>query len=119
MKIGELARESGVNPRLLRYYEEQGLLRSERSGGGHRRYPANAVTVVHNIRTLLAAGLPTAVIREVLPCIEGPGPEIHPCVLSYLQEQLGDIDTRISTLQSTRTALASLIEATERTHAVA
>ncbi|GIH80400.1 MerR family transcriptional regulator [Planobispora longispora] len=117
MKIGELARESGANPRLLRYYEEQGLLRSERSGGGHRRYPENAVAVVRNIRTLLAAGLPTAVIREVLPCIEGPGPDIHPCVLSYLQEQLGDLDTRISALQGARTSLASLIEATQRTHA--
>lgn len=34
MKIGDLARETGVSPRLLRYYEEQGLLASERPSGG-------------------------------------------------------------------------------------
>ncbi|GAA5770971.1 hypothetical protein Aros01_07505 [Streptosporangium roseum] len=34
MKIGDLARETGVSVRLLRYYEEQGLLVSERAGGG-------------------------------------------------------------------------------------
>nr|BFE85511.1 hypothetical protein GCM10020093_081120 [Planobispora longispora] len=38
-------------------------------------------------------------------------------MLSYLQEQLGDLDTRISALQGARTSLASLIEATQRTHA--
>ncbi|TBL33964.1 MerR family DNA-binding transcriptional regulator [Verrucosispora sp. NA02020] len=37
MKIGELSRLTGVSPRLLRYYEEQGLLTSYRIGAGHRR----------------------------------------------------------------------------------
>ncbi len=43
MKIGDLARETGVSPRLLRYYEEQGLLTSHRVGGGHRRYADDGV----------------------------------------------------------------------------
>ncbi len=37
--IGEVARRSGVAASALRFYEERGLIRSERAGSGHRRYP--------------------------------------------------------------------------------
>jgi MerR family redox-sensitive transcriptional activator SoxR len=39
MTIGEVARRSGVASSALRFYEERGLIRSERAGSGHRRYP--------------------------------------------------------------------------------
>ena len=39
LTIGEVARRSGVAASALRFYEERGLLRSERGGSGHRRYP--------------------------------------------------------------------------------
>ena len=37
--IGEAARRSGVAASALRFYEERGLIASERKGFGHRRYP--------------------------------------------------------------------------------
>src|SRR5262245_44804820 len=37
--IGEAARRSGVAASALRFYEERGLIRSQRAGSGHRRYP--------------------------------------------------------------------------------
>jgi MerR family redox-sensitive transcriptional activator SoxR len=37
--IGDVARRSGVAASALRFYEERGLITSERSGGGQRRYP--------------------------------------------------------------------------------
>jgi MerR family redox-sensitive transcriptional activator SoxR len=37
--IGEVARRSGVAASALRFYEERGLIASERAGSGHRRYP--------------------------------------------------------------------------------
>ncbi|MEU1730960.1 MerR family transcriptional regulator [Streptosporangium sp. NPDC020145] len=113
MKIGELARETGVSVRLLRYYEEQGLLTSHRSASGHRHYTAEAPTVVGHIRVLLAAGLPTRTIRDILPCIEGPGPDIHPCVQNYLRTHLEEIETQITTLQRSRSSLTNLLTATE------
>jgi MerR family redox-sensitive transcriptional activator SoxR len=39
LTIGEVARRSGVAASALRFYEERGLIRSERAGSGHRRFP--------------------------------------------------------------------------------
>ncbi|MFI7077323.1 MerR family transcriptional regulator [Micromonospora sp. NPDC049903] len=112
MKIGELSRLTGVSPRLLRYYEEQELLTSDRTGRGHRRYTGDAPMVVGHIRALLAAGLTTSVIREVLSCVRGPGLELEHCAAPTLSDQLRSLDARISTLQNARTALVRLLTTT-------
>ncbi len=39
LTIGETSRRSGVAASALRFYEERGLIESERAGSGHRRYP--------------------------------------------------------------------------------
>src|SRR5690348_18392451 len=39
LTIGDVSRRSGVAPSALRFYEQRGLIASERSGSGHRRYP--------------------------------------------------------------------------------
>jgi MerR family transcriptional regulator, redox-sensitive transcriptional activator SoxR len=39
LTIGETASRSGVAASALRFYEERGLISSERAGSGHRRYP--------------------------------------------------------------------------------
>jgi len=116
MKIGELVDRTGVNHRLLRYYEEQGLLKSHRTGGGaHRHYDDEAPETVRRIRALLAAGLSTAVIRDVLPCAEGAGLDFDfaACTLDTLRVHLTGIDERLAELQETRGALSALIERTE------
>ncbi len=39
LTIGEVAARSGVATSALRFYEQRGLISSERTGAGHRRYP--------------------------------------------------------------------------------
>jgi MerR family redox-sensitive transcriptional activator SoxR len=39
LTITEVSRRSGVASSALRFYEERGLIQSERAGSGHRRYP--------------------------------------------------------------------------------
>ena len=39
LTISEVSRRSGVAASALRFYEEKGLIKSERAGSGHRRYP--------------------------------------------------------------------------------
>ena len=43
LTIGEIARRSGVASSALRFYEEKGLVASERAGSGHRRYPRSVL----------------------------------------------------------------------------
>ena len=69
MRIGELAERAKVSPRALRYYEEHDLLTSERTSGGQRTYPAEAVARVRLIQQLYAAGLSSSVIVRLLPCV--------------------------------------------------
>ncbi|TDW22848.1 MerR family transcriptional regulator [Kribbella kalugense] len=75
MRIGELADATGVSSRSLRYYEEQGLIRSGRTAGGWREFDQSMVERVVMIQHLLAAGLCSATIAELLPCLEAPPAE--------------------------------------------
>lgn len=111
MKIGELSRETGVSVRLLRYYEEQGLLASQRTPGGHRSYDDSAPTTVRRIRALLGAGLPTRVIREILDCVCGSESEVEPCLTPMLLGQLRGIEERIVQLEGSRASLAEILTA--------
>ncbi|HEY3075785.1 MAG TPA: redox-sensitive transcriptional activator SoxR [Burkholderiales bacterium] len=43
LSIQEISRRSGVAASALRFYEERGLIKSERSGAGHRRFPRAAL----------------------------------------------------------------------------
>ena len=95
MRIGELARRVGVAPRLLRYYEEQGLLRPRRTSSGYREYGEADVDVVHHVRTLLAAGLSTTTIGELLPCMGADGERLIascPELLDDLQRERDRLD---------------------------
>ncbi len=78
MLIGELAERTGVSARLLRYYEEQGLLTATRRSNGYRSYGECAPEQVIKIKKLLAAGLTTDDIRDVLPCLTLADNELVP-----------------------------------------
>jgi DNA-binding transcriptional MerR regulator len=58
--------------RLLRYYEEQGLLAPSRADNGYREYGESHVDVVRQIAGLLDAAWPTGIIEQLLPCLGTP-----------------------------------------------
>jgi DNA-binding transcriptional MerR regulator len=110
--IGELAQRTGVSQRSLRYYEQQGLLSAGRDVHGYRRYGPDSVRAVARIRALLAAGLSTDVIREVLPCVGGGDPielELCPDLVRTIRRELAELDARIGELQDRRSTLAGYI----------
>src|SRR4051812_42535298 len=72
MRIGKLAERTETSQRLLRYYEEQGLIFPTRTGNGYRDYDERYVDRVAQIRGLLDAGLPTRMIKQLLPCLDKP-----------------------------------------------
>lgn len=112
MRIGELARRTGVSERALRYYEEQGLLTPERRPSGYRVYRDEHVPAVRRIRILLAAGLSTAQIQECLPCIVDDDGLLTPGCPELVEELVRHrhrIDAAIDELQATRATLDAII----------
>lgn len=57
---------SGVDPQMLRVYEQRGLVSPFRTGGGTRRYSQDDIARIADITTLLAEGLNLAGIGHVL-----------------------------------------------------
>jgi len=65
--IGELAERAGVTVKTVRFYADRGLLpQVSRSGGGHRRFPAEALDRVRLIRSLRTLELPVPDVSRML-----------------------------------------------------
>jgi len=109
MRIGELAQQTGVSVRSLRYYEEQGLLVSERSPSGQRTYVEAAVERVRFVQRMYAAGLSSRTIAELLPCVETPSADHTDDAWERMLQERARLDEHIAGLVETRAALDSLI----------
>jgi len=66
LTIGETAKRSGVAASALRFYEEKGLIASERAGSGHRRYPRPVLRRIAFIVFAQRVGLSLEEIRAEL-----------------------------------------------------
>lgn len=115
MRIGELAKRTGVSERSLRYYEKQGLLAADRTRGGHRDYPESAVDRVIRIQELFAAGLSSSKIYQLLPCTRdadgGPSASATPWLVAELTRERARIDGQVEELLRARTVLDEVITA--------
>jgi MerR family redox-sensitive transcriptional activator SoxR len=66
LTIGEVSRRSGVASSALRFYESRGLIESDRSGSGHRRYPRPVLRRIAFIVFAQRVGLTLEEIGEEL-----------------------------------------------------
>lgn len=118
MRIGELAERTRVPARLLRYYEEQGLIAPRRLDNGYRDYDEYLVGRVLKIRGLLDAGIPTRIIGDMLPClhqsqdivVENPDPELR----ELLERERDRMTEKIEFLAHNRDAISRYIDALGR-----
>ncbi|MEU7136818.1 MerR family transcriptional regulator [Streptomyces sp. NPDC046261] len=115
MRIGELSERTGTSRRLLRYYEQQGLIAAARSANGYREYDERFVDRVLQIRGLLDAGLPTRIIKQILPCLDKPR-NIHfsdatPQMLATLERERDRMTRRVECLTRNRDAIADYLDA--------
>jgi DNA-binding transcriptional MerR regulator len=115
MRIGELSRRTGVPARMLRYYEQQGLLRPGREQNGYRCYGPGTVELVQQIRGLLDAGLTTDIVRRILPFLDHPGqiavhPDCLPETAALLAEEADRIQRRIDCLARNRDAIHGYLD---------
>ena len=78
LSIGEVAARSGVATSALRFYEEHGLITSDRADSNHRRYHADVLRRVSFIRVAQKVGLTLAEIRSALELLpDGRTPNRH------------------------------------------
>ncbi|WP_158862263.1 MerR family transcriptional regulator [Leifsonia sp. AG29] len=114
MRIGDLARRTGASVRSLRYYEQQGLLVSERSPSGQRLYCEEAVERVEFVQRLLAAGLSSATILQLLPCVDAPSSDNSAAALERMAHERVRLSERIADLIATRDALDEAMDRARR-----
>ncbi|RSD13920.1 MerR family transcriptional regulator [Amycolatopsis eburnea] len=115
MRIGELAERTGTARRLLRYYEEQGLIVASRGANGYRDYDEPTVDRVLQVRGLLDAGLPTRIIKQILPCLDKPRaiyfPDATPEMLATLEAERDRMARRAECLLRNRDAISEYLDA--------
>ncbi|GAB2451176.1 DNA-binding transcriptional MerR regulator [Conyzicola lurida] len=108
LRIGDIANQAGVSTRSLRYYEEKGLLASERSSTGQRTYSESAVERVQLIQQFFTAGLPSRTILQLLPCVESGLATDE--VFEVLEAERDRITAAMADLSAARDALDRMID---------
>jgi MerR family redox-sensitive transcriptional activator SoxR len=109
LTIGEVSRRSGVASSALRFYEERGLITSERAGSGHRRYPR---PVLRRIAFIVFAQRVGLTLEEIgselakLPPDRAPGRRDWSRLSSKWSAR---IDERIAELERLRAGLTECI----------
>ena len=107
LRIGDIAARAGVSTRSLGYYEEQGLLSSQRTSTGQRTYAESAVERVRLIQQFFTAGLPSRTILQILPCVDTGTATRESFAL--LAAERGRITAAMAELAAARDALDDII----------
>ena len=115
MNIGEAARASGLPPKTIRYYEEIGLVRSDRRDNNYRDYSEIAL---HNLRFLQRAralGFSIEDCRQLLS-LYGDKRRASADVRRVAEEHIDEIDGKIAELKAMRKTLSPLVHACHGDH---
>lgn len=102
LKIGELARRSGVSAKAIRFYEAVGVLPPPvRAANDYRLYGGGAVDLLRFVKQSQGLGLTLKEIREIVAIWQGGRP---PCrhVYGLLREKAASLDRKLSDLMLLR-----------------
>jgi MerR family redox-sensitive transcriptional activator SoxR len=109
LTIGEISRRSGVAASALRFYEERGLITSEREGAGHRRYPRPVLRRIAFIVFAQRIGLTLEEIGNELAKLPPHRAPTRSDWSRLSQAWTSRIDGRIAELQRLRAGLTECI----------
>lgn len=121
VKIGELARRTGVTAKALRYYERLGLVTPERAtggtsrpkaGGGYRAYDEGHVRIVAEIQELAGLGIAPGRARPFVECLDAGHQHGDDCPasLAAYRDSIAELDRVIGALTARRGALLARLE---------
>lgn len=101
--VADVARESGVAPSAVRFYEQHGLVRAVRTPGGARRFDATAACRIKVAKVAQRVGLS---IREIVEVLEGLPAEPAPADWGVVCQRLvREAEERVAALHAQLDAL--------------
>lgn len=109
LTVGEVAKRSGFAPSALRFYERAGLIRSERSRGGQRRFRRITLRRLAFIRAARHVGLSLEEVREALARLPESRTPTRADWASLSASWRSRLDTEIDALVALRDRLTSCI----------
>jgi MerR family redox-sensitive transcriptional activator SoxR len=109
LTIGEVTRRSGVAASALRFYEERGLIASERAGSGHRRYQRPVLRRIAFIVFAQRVGLTLEEIGAELAKLPGDRAPTRGDWARLSSGWTARIDDRIAELQRLKVGLTECI----------
>lgn len=112
MKIGELAKRTGLSPSAIRFYESKGLLHAvARQTNGYREYPPEAVAVLSIIVNAQQTGFSLDQIKQLLP--EDITNWRHDQLIAALRSKVHDIEVMEAQLVQNKAQLLAVIQLIE------
>lgn len=109
MNIGQIAKQTGLPPKTIRYYEEIGLVTPLRAANGYRDFGATERHKLAFLRRARSLGFSIEQCRNLLALYEDRG-RSSANVKSLAKEHLSEIETKIAELRGLQATLAELIE---------
>ena len=114
LRIGQVAKRTGLDVRLIRHYEKIGLIplprrsEAEYASAGYRLFTEEHVQRLEFIKLARLLDLPLREIGELLSCVDdGCCTSAQPRLRGLLAEKLQEVDRRITMLQGLRDRLQS------------
>ena len=116
IQIGEAARATGVPPKTLRYYEDLGLVRPDRTESGYRLYDSEELERIHFVLRAKQLGFTLNEILDVMALRED---DTDPCehVASLIESRLAEIEIRIRNLAEMKIELETVRDSNKGTSA--
>ncbi|HUO87320.1 MAG TPA: heavy metal-responsive transcriptional regulator [Thermoanaerobaculia bacterium] len=109
LKIGEVARRTGVSVAAIRYYERLGLVgEPPRSASGYRQFEDGVIRRLGFIQQAQALGFSLQEIAELLDLRSSPAASASE-VRELAQAKLADVETKIADLARIHGALLAVI----------
>ena len=111
MNLAKVSALTAVSPRMLRYYEELGLIAPKRGDNNYRSYSPHDIECTNKIKILNDAGMNLKAIHWLLPCFDLDSQSFKLCRIAneLVEQELVSIEQKLEQLQQSQSLLQSFI----------
>ena len=110
LRIGQIAKESGVGVETVRFYESEGLIEvAKRSASGYRQFPVTTIGQIRFIQSAKRLGFSLKEIGELMVLKDMPDSDCTE-VNQFARSKIADIQRKIDSLEAIKTTLQPLID---------